>query len=69
MRVVLTLTMCMVVLSASAQKKKENGAVYSKHPAIKMVQELNEAFVAGDSAALTVLLDDEFKLFDALSSN
>ena len=52
MRVVLTLTMCMVVLSASAQKKKENGAVYSKHPASTMVQALNAAFVAGDSAAL-----------------
>lgn len=61
--------MCMAVFSASAQKKKENGSVYSKHPAIKMVQELNEAFIAGDSTALADLLDDEFKLFDALSSN
>lgn len=69
MRTLFALAMCMVFVGASAQKKKENGAVFSKHPAIKMVQDLNEAFVSGDSAALADLLDDEFKLFDALSSN
>ncbi|TDQ31377.1 nuclear transport factor 2 family protein [Zeaxanthinibacter enoshimensis] len=51
-----------------AQKKK-NGTVYIEHPAINTVSELNDAWVKGDSAKISMLLADDFKSYNGINTN
>ena len=58
----------LITLSMSAQKKK-NGVVYDKHPGILLVEAFNKAYVEADVEKLSSMMDDDFKSYNALSSN
>ena len=59
----------LITFSVSAQKKKKNGTVYVDHPGIELVNSFNKAFVEADVDKLSSILHDDFKAFNALSSN
>ena len=54
---------------ATAQNKVKNGTVYSKHPGIDLINQLNKAFVSADTVTLDKILDDKIKLRNGLSLN
>lgn len=58
----------LITLSMSAQKKK-NGVVYDKHPGILLVEAFNKAYVEADVEKLSSMMEDDFKSYNALSSN
>ena len=58
----------LISFSVSAQKKK-NGTAYDKHPGITLIEAFNNAFIAADVEKLSSILDDDFKAYNALSSN
>ena len=51
-----------------AQKKK-NGTIFNEHPAIAMVEEMHQAFVAGDSAKVAGFLAEDFRAFNGMNDN
>lgn len=51
-----------------AQKKK-NGTIYKEHPAIKMVEEMQQAFVKGDTAKVASYLADDFRAFNGMNDD
>lgn len=57
-----------ISFSVSAQKKK-NGTAYDKHPGITLIEAFNKAFVEADVEKLSSILADDFKAYNALSSN
>lgn len=57
---------CMLTTFA---QKKSNGTVYIEHPAIKIVEEMTEAFVKGDSVKVASYLADDFKFFNGVGIN
>ena len=58
----------LITFSMSAQKKK-NGVVFDKHPGILLIEEFNKAFVEADVEKLSSIMDDNFKAYNALSSD
>ena len=53
--------------SVSAQKKT-NGTIYIEHPALSVVNDFCNAFIAGDEAKMASLLTDDFKAYDGTSN-
>ena len=43
-----------------AQKKRQNGKLYDKHPKIEIVEEFTKAFVEGDDSKLRALVSKDF---------
>ncbi|WP_298497214.1 nuclear transport factor 2 family protein [uncultured Algibacter sp.] len=50
-------------------QKKTNGTVYIDHPAIKTVEAMTKAFVAGDSTKVASYLAEDFKSYNGVSTN
>lgn len=50
-------------------QKKKNGKIYSEHPAITVVEEMQQAFIKGDTTALKGYLHDDFKAFNGMNDN
>jgi len=68
LRTIVLLIIVFAAISTNAQKKKD-GTVYSEHPAIKVVEAMQKAFVAGDSATVGTFLADDFRGFNGSSTN
>ena len=60
-----TLVMMMFTIIMFSQKKK-NGTIYTDHPAIKIVEELQQAFVKGDTTKLASYLAEDFRAFNGM---
>lgn len=50
-------------------QKKKNGKIYSEHPAITVVEKMQQAFIKGDTTALKEYLHDDFKAFNGMNDN
>lgn len=57
-----------IPLFTIAQKKK-NGIIYIEHPAIKIVKDLDLAFISGDTEKIKSLVTEDFKFYNGLSTN
>lgn len=55
-------------ISGTAQKEK-NGVIYIEHPAIKTVEEMQQAFIAGDVDKVASYLADDFKSYNGSDTN
>jgi len=64
----LILTMMMFTIIMFPQKKK-NGTIYVDHPSIKMVEEMQQAYVKGDTIKVASYLAEDFKAFDGMSTD
>lgn len=58
----------MISILAYSQKTK-NGVVYKDHPAINMVEAMQQAFIAGDSTKVAMYLADNFRHFNGTADN
>ncbi|MHB1105696.1 MAG: nuclear transport factor 2 family protein [Lutibacter sp.] len=65
----ITLILMMIVTFITYAQKKENGKIYSEHPAIKTVESMMQAFVKGDADKVAGFLADDFKQYYGSSSN
>lgn len=52
----------------TAQKKK-NGTIYIEHPAIKVVEEMEQAFVAGNKVKVASYVSEDFKSYNGSDTN
>lgn len=52
----------------TAQKKK-NGTIFIEHPAIDIVEEMEQAFAAGDEDKVSSFLAEDFKSFNGSDTN
>lgn len=50
-------------------QKKKNGKIYSEHPAINVVEAMQQAFIKGDTTALAGYLHDDFRAINGMNSN
>ena len=50
-------------------QKKKNGTIYNEHPAIKVVEAMQQAFIKGDTIALTGYLADDFRALNGMNNN
>ena len=64
---VLIAMMFFIVITAYSQKK--NGIVYKDHPAIAIVEAMQQAFIAGDTVLVSSYLADDFKEFNGSDNN
>ena len=64
----LIITMMLLTAIMYSQKKK-NGTIYSEHPAINVVEAMQQAFIKGDTTALKGYLDDKFQAVNGMNSN
>ena len=63
-------TIAMMIFSiVMFPQKKKNGTIYSEHPAIKVVEEMQQAFIKGDTVALASYLTDDFRAFNGMNNN
>ncbi|MCF1423013.1 nuclear transport factor 2 family protein [Mangrovimonas futianensis] len=63
------LPMVMIFTMVMYPQMKKNGTIYDQHPAISVVEEMQQAFVAGDSAKVASYLTGDFKMYDGFNSN
>lgn len=56
-------------IAVTAYSQKKNGTVYNDHPAIAIVEAMQQAFIKGDVNLLSSYLADDFKEFDGSSTN
>lgn len=59
----------MVSTAIMYAQKEKNGTIYKEHPAIKVVEAMQQAFVKGDTIALAGYLADDFKAISGFNSN
>ena len=59
----------MMVTIISYSQKKKNGTVYNEHPAITMVEALQQASIVGDTIKVAMYLADDFRYFDGTTNN
>ena len=64
----LILVMMLFTVFMYSQTKK-NGKIYSEHPAIVVVEAMQQAFIKGDTTALAGFLHDEFRAINGMNSN
>jgi len=50
-------------------QKKKNGTVYNEHPAITMVEAMQQASIVGDTVKVAMYLADDFRYFDGTADN
>jgi len=48
---------------------KKNGTIYSEHPAIGVVEAMQQAFIKGDTIALASYVTDDFRAFNGTNNN
>ena len=59
----------MVFTFVTYAQKKVNGTIYVEHPAINVVESMQQAFVKGDSVKVASYLTDDFKSFNGSNTN
>ena len=59
----------MVLSSIMYAQKDKNGTIYKDHPAIKVVEDMQQAFIKGDTVALASFLADDFRAFNGFNNN
>ena len=57
------LSMLLLVVAVGYSQKKKNGIVYLEHPAIETVNQLQQAWMAGDHEKVATYLSDDFKSY------
>ncbi|MGB5434792.1 MAG: nuclear transport factor 2 family protein [Maribacter sp.] len=62
MKKVTLLTLLLIVALSYSQKKK-NGTVYLEHPALDAVDQMQQAWMAGDAEKVATYLADDFKSY------
>ena len=50
-------------------QKKKNGTVYKEHPAIVVVEAMQQAFIKGDTTSVSSYLADNFRAVNGMSDN
>lgn len=50
-------------------QKKKNGKIYSEHPAITVVEAMQQAFIKGDTATVSSYLGEKFRAINGMNSN
>lgn len=50
-------------------QKKKNGTIYKEHPAITVVEAMQQAFVKGDTATVSSYLADDFRAINGMNNN
>jgi ketosteroid isomerase-like protein len=63
------LTSFLLIVAMGYSQKKKNGTVYKEHPAIETINEMQQAWIAGDDAKVATYLSDDFKSFYGSSIN
>ncbi len=69
MKTMITLVLIITTSIVFAQKKATNGTIYIDHPAIKVIEEMTKAMVAGDEKKVATYLADDFKSYNGVSVN
>ncbi|WP_372753236.1 nuclear transport factor 2 family protein [Mariniflexile sp.] len=64
----LFLVFAIISITSVFSQKKSNGTVFIEHPAIKIVEDMTKAFVAGDSAKVASYLADDFKSWNGVET-
>lgn len=59
----------MVVTFIMHPQKKKNGTIYQDHPGIKMVEEMQQAFVEGDTLKVASYLSEDFRAFNGMETD
>ena len=59
----------MFFIATTAYTQKKTGTVYNEHPAIAIVEAMQQAFIKGDVDLLNSYLSDDFKEWDGSSTN
>jgi len=57
------LSMLLLVVAIGYSQKKKNGTVYLEHPALETVDQLQQAWMAGDHEKVATYLSDDFKSY------
>lgn len=50
-------------------QKKKNGKIYNEHPAIEVVEAMQQAFIKGDTATVSSYLANNFRAFNGMNDN
>ncbi|MGK0254281.1 MAG: hypothetical protein ACI9OE_001780 [Mariniflexile sp.] len=50
-------------------QKKKNGTIYKDHPAINMVEAMQQAFIKGDTTTVSSYLADNFRAVNGMNDN
>jgi len=56
-------------IAITAYSQKKNGTIYNDHPAIAIVEAMQQATIKGDVNLLNSYLSDDFKVFNGSSTN
>lgn len=59
----------MMTFSVFMFAQKKNGTIYNEHPAITVVEAMQQAFIKGDTVALASYLADDFRAFNGFNDN
>lgn len=59
----------LVLFMGTMHSQKKNGTIYLEHPAIDVVEEMQQAFYKGDTITLANLIADDFKFFNGMNDN
>ena len=59
----------MVLSSIMYAQKEKNGTIYKDHPAIKVVEAMQQAFIKGDTITLANSLADNFRSLNGFNTN
>lgn len=63
------IAMVFLIATTTAYTQKKNGTVYKEHPAIAVVEAMQQAFIAGDTDLVASYLADDFKEWDGSDTN
>lgn len=61
--------MMMIFTVITFAQKKENGTIFNQHPAIGIVESMQQAYVKGDADKVAAYLAEDFKAFNGTSTN
>ncbi len=61
--------MMMISTIVMYSQKKKSGTIYSEHPAIAVVESMQQALIKGDTIALASYLTDDFRAMNGMNNN
>ena len=59
----------MITTTIVFAQKKTNGTIYLDHPAIKVIEDMTKAMVAGDDKKVASYLTNDFKSYNGVTTN
>ena len=65
----LTIIAMILLTGIIYSQTKKNGTIYEEHPAIEVAEQMQQAFIKGDTTTLKNLLADDFKAFNGMNTN